>query len=521
MWSLDAYCQEELLRQQQEDWSQLPVSSRTFLESLHLPTMHPFCHATKLDDFYASQIPPMGPLLKEEFHHHVGDVIVTHLYRVLPALMAMGDLWLRLFASAIAPVGIVYMMYHTLTTATTTGGSFNNSNSNSKKPINNNQQFNKSVIAILTVASSSVLLTDTLYVLDYGPFYGFILFMTSSLLALRLCSKYQLSKLTLLVLIGLKLLTGYLIYHPTSSSRGVSFGNPVEAVNHVQEGLYYNPNNDYIHNIVDAWPKSSRTYSKALGATPWMPTGDSRTGLPFILNKIKTNPIYHRLWLETHDHEYVALDISLPDNNNNGNGHSYDKPLYLVLHGLNGGSQEEYVKEFVHRRNAEGSTVVVMVARGLMDLPIKGWNIFHGARIEDAHVAARKLRQVTGDEQILAGVGYSMGAIILSNYVARMGDNCPLDAAVAISGGLDLRFEHDFVRAQRLWQPMLAQELRDTFLVNKWGERVRARLSLEDMKQSMRAVHVTVCLSVCFGLVLDGQFLSIVGIIAGAVPSSH
>jgi hypothetical protein len=39
---------------------------------------------------------------------------------------------------------------------------------------------------------------------------------------------------------------------------------------------------------------------------------------------------------------------------------------------------------------------------------------------------------------------------------------------------------------------MLAKELRDTFLVNKWEERVRARLSLEDLKQTMRASPVTV-----------------------------
>ena len=44
----------------------------------------------------------------------------------------------------------------------------------------------------------------------------------------------------------------------------------------------------------------------------------------------------------------------------------------MVLHGLNGGSHEEYVRDLAIRRTAEGSTVVVMVARGLMDLPIRG-----------------------------------------------------------------------------------------------------------------------------------------------------
>lgn len=493
-WSIDDYCKAQLL--QHPDWSNLPVSSRQFLESFQLPSLHPFCEATKLDEFYSAEIPSMGPLLQEDYHHHVGDVIMTHLYRVLPALLAMAELWLRLFASALAPVGIAYLMHQEFqvlgsTTTTISTVSTDKDKTTRISSDKHDQKSHLSAIIVLTVASSVVLMTDTLYVLEYGPRYGITLLILSSILAWRSCSRHHLTK-TLLAIVCLKMLAGYLIYDPNSISSSssyakVSFGDPLDAVTNVQEGLYYNSNNEFIQKVVDAWPEPDRTYSPANGATPWMPTGDSRTGFPFLLNKIKESPTYQRLWLETVDHEYVALDVALPVA-----GHSSEKPLYLVLHGLNGGSHEEYVMEFTHRRLQEGSTVVVLVARGLMDLPIKGWNIFHGARVDDVDVAAKALRQVTGERrQTLAAVGYSMGAIILSNYVARSGSNCPLDAAVAISGGLDMRFEHNFVRAQRLWQPMLTQELRDSFLVNKWGERVRARLSLDDMRRSMRAVHVT------------------------------
>jgi hypothetical protein len=319
MWSLDEYCQKELLRQSQEDWSQLPETSRHFLQALQLPTIHPFCQATKLDDFYMEGIPPMGPLLQEDYHHHFGDVIVTQLYRVLPALLAMGELWLRLFASAIAPLGILYMILQEAP---------NRKKNDPSKPSN---AF--SVIVVLTVASSVVLMTDTFYVLEYGPQYGLMFFLMSSMMALRACSTHQLSK-TIRCLVLLKFLTGYLLYHPSNNNSNrplkLSFGDPVDAVTNVKEGLYYNPQNEFIANIVDAWPVNDRTYSKDTNKTPWMPTGDSRTGLPFLLNKVGTKPIYHRLWLETHDEEYVALDISIPHA-----GHSVEKPLYLV-------SEEEY-----------------------------------------------------------------------------------------------------------------------------------------------------------------------------------
>lgn len=87
--------------------------------------------------------------------------------------------------------------------------------------------------------------------------------------------------------------------------------------------------------------------------------------------------------------------------------------------------------------------------------------------------------------------GVFTSAIILANYVTRSGKDCALDAAVSISGGLDMRYEIDFYRAQRLWQPLLTTELRNTFVVGKWGERVRARLTKEQLKSLMMATHVS------------------------------
>ncbi len=49
-------------------------------------------------------------------------------------------------------------------------------------------------------------------------------------------------------------------------------------------------------------------------------------------------------------------------------------------------------------------------------------------------MAAEAVSKAKGPEQLLAGVGYSMGAIVLGNYVARSGPGCHLDAAMAISG---------------------------------------------------------------------------------------
>jgi len=76
-------------------------------------------------------------------------------------------------------------------------------------------------------------------------------------------------------------------------------------------------------------------------------------------------------------------------------------------------------KDMVRRRREEGSTVVVLIARGMMDTRLVTWNTFHGARTGDVDAAAMSLldgltslasANGRGERrQLLAGVGYSMG----------------------------------------------------------------------------------------------------------------
>ncbi len=75
--------------------------------------------------------------------------------------------------------------------------------------------------------------------------------------------------------------------------------------------------------------------------------------------------------------------------------------------------------------------------------------------------------------------------------MARSGSNCQLDAAVAVSGGLDMRENLSFQRSKRLWQPMLAQTLVEDFIKKKFDGRVRQRLTKEQHLFLMRATSVT------------------------------
>jgi hypothetical protein len=50
-------------------------------------------------------------------------------------------------------------------------------------------------------------------------------------------------------------------------------------------GFYYSQENPVVSAIASQWPVDKRTYDDGRG-TPWLVTGDSRTGIPFFLDFI-------------------------------------------------------------------------------------------------------------------------------------------------------------------------------------------------------------------------------------------
>lgn len=119
-----------------------------------------------------------------------------------------------------------------------------------------------------------------------------------------------------------------------------------------------------------------------------------------------------------------------------------------------------------------------------------GDGILHFSRISDISAAARVLKKAINevspeDGLLLAGVGYSMGAIILANYVAQV--NPPeIDVAIAFSGSLDTMQQQHFQRSASLWQPFVAKKMRDT-LLERYSRQIRQKLDQEQLKEVMKA----------------------------------
>jgi len=465
----------------------LHPSAALFLESLNVSLIHPFCNSWN----YLEQ--ESSPSLSNNNTHHSLPVLIYTLYKqVIPALAAMSELWLRLFAFYVTPFCICYLIHLEIVPTTR----------QLLPPTRRSETF-VLILSLSGLLSASVLFTDPLYVHEFGRSFGAVLFGTMCLLTIRQFLLAMKHETTSSIRnnndeegsaknssfrfwwygLGFLLVFYQVIYHlilcPEQTLADIPQHEP---------GLYYDKTNDIMRAIVQHWPQNTRTYdSTYLQKTPWTITGDSRTGIPFLVHSIVPRPRYHRVWVSSDSDtgEANALDIAFPPNGRLNK----EMPFYILLHGLNGGSDEEYVKEFVMRQTRRGSTVAVMIARGLMGTPVIGNQVFHGARVSDIHQVTKIIKQQLLEGHLVVGVGYSMGGIIIANYVARYGESCQFDAAVAVSGGLDMREQINFHRSMRLWQPMLAQSLRDTIMKGA-RQKYEERLSEKQFLELLRASHV-------------------------------
>ena len=381
-----------------------------------------------------------------------------------PAIEAAGQLFFRLFAPAILILSIVAFLFLDQT--------------QNKGHLKGTRRFSirtfSSVFAsALAILCSGIIATDTMYIQEFGRtlllgLYGAV----CTLIVVRSHSKRFTLRFLAIPL------TAFIVYHTVTCNHDL----PTDTL---KPGFYYDARNPIISKIVEQWPSKNRVYSSP---SPWVLNGDTRTGIPFFVNNIPEQKYVRRYvpsFMKTKE-ENIILDIAFPTDG----VHRRDKPIYFVLCGLVGGSQEGYVKDLVARKRADGHTVAVMVARGLMESTIAGEDLLLFADTADVRAALTALRKAAAADQLIAGVGFSMGAIIMANYVARSGADCKLDVAVGISGALDVRRQYFFRRSKRLWQPLLVQDLRD-LIVSKFRKQLQKRLSPQQIRELETTSSVT------------------------------
>ncbi|KAF2155873.1 hydrolase, alpha/beta fold family [Myriangium duriaei CBS 260.36] len=116
-----------------------------------------------------------------------------------------------------------------------------------------------------------------------------------------------------------------------------------------------------------------------------------------------------------------------------------DKPLLITLHGLSGGSHEPYLRHVLAELIAKsddgksgGWEALVVNSRGCAGSKITSGILYNARATWDVRQVVRWARSKWPNRRLF-GIGYSLGANILTNYLGEEGEACELEAAVIVS----------------------------------------------------------------------------------------
>jgi predicted alpha/beta-fold hydrolase len=144
-------------------------------------------------------------------------------------------------------------------------------------------------------------------------------------------------------------------------------------------------------------------------------------------------PLYRRERFETSDGDFVDLDWL------DSGGQSGERPLVIVLHGLEGSSRSPYVPGLLREAARRGWDGVAMNFRSCSGELNRLPRFYHSGETEDLNeVVSSLIARWPG--RPIGLVGYSLGGNVLLKWLGEREDKTPdsLRAAVAVSVPFDL-----------------------------------------------------------------------------------
>ncbi|KAG6039878.1 hypothetical protein E4U41_001878 [Claviceps citrina] len=130
------------------------------------------------------------------------------------------------------------------------------------------------------------------------------------------------------------------------------------------------------------------------------------------------------------------------------------KPMLVVLHGLSGGSHEIYLRHTITPLLGDGGWEVCVVnSRGCAMSKLTSGVLYNARATWDLRQTVKWLRD-TFPNRPLFGLGFSLGANMLTNYCGEEGKNCLLKGAVVCSNPFNLE-----VSSQMLQTSLIGKEV--------------------------------------------------------------
>ncbi|XP_022338038.1 phospholipase ABHD3-like [Crassostrea virginica] len=119
------------------------------------------------------------------------------------------------------------------------------------------------------------------------------------------------------------------------------------------------------------------------------------------------------------------------DNNSSEYKDVRTRPTIILLPGLTGTSNESYITHLVHQAAQHGYRSVVYHNRG-MGAQLLTPKTYCASNVDDLTYVVNLLKDRFPEAPFI-GAGISLGGMMLFNYLAKLGENCKLEAGMCIS----------------------------------------------------------------------------------------
>lgn len=165
--------------------------------------------------------------------------------------------------------------------------------------------------------------------------------------------------------------------------------------------------------------------------TPWLFNGHLMTVFGVVF-RLLPEIVFERILLPVDD---IGGTIALDWHTRPRAG----QPILIVLHGLTGGSDNEYVRWMVLSAHKQlDISCVVVHARGCGRSQLTSPRSFCAANTSDLRSSVNYIRALVGPETPIFAVGYSLGAGILTKFLGEESTGCELNGAIICCASFDM-----------------------------------------------------------------------------------
>jgi predicted alpha/beta-fold hydrolase len=114
-----------------------------------------------------------------------------------------------------------------------------------------------------------------------------------------------------------------------------------------------------------------------------------------------------------------------------------DSPIIIGMHGISGGSHEQYIRHMLRPLTQKGWSACVINARGCAWSKITTPHLFNARATWDVRQLVKWFK-ATWPNRKLYIIAFSLGANILTNYLGEEGEACQIEAAIVVGNPWNL-----------------------------------------------------------------------------------